>query len=346
MNQMIKCMVWDLDDTIWEGTLREDANNIILRPGIDLVLAELDRRGILHSIASRNRLDQVASKLEELGIAQYFLSLHCHFNSKAISLKQIAMELNIGLETLAFVDNDPFERFEMNYYYPQVRIYDAQQYLELPNYPEFQIKDVTEESANRRHYMNARQQREAAAGAFQGSREQFLKECQMVLQIQQASPDDYARIVELSRRTNQMNSLLERIDRPFVEAFCQWKQHNIYVARLKDRFGDHGLIGTCFVALEGNTIAIRLFCISCRIEGRGVAAAFLYTVLKRLLLKWPKVREIHCHLARKERNLPARLLLEMLGFRKLEEHRDKEYINYQLKLPLSSRTFDWLEIGE
>ncbi|WP_234405078.1 HAD-IIIC family phosphatase [Paenibacillus bouchesdurhonensis] len=343
---MIKCIVWDLDDTIWEGILREDADNIILRPGIELVLAELDHRGILHSIASRNRLDQVVSKLEKLGIAQYFVSLQCHFNSKAISLKQIAMELNIGLEALAFVDNDSFERFEMNYYYPQVRTYDAQHYLELPNYPELQVRDVTEESANRRHYMNARQQREAAAKVFQGSREQFLKECQMVLQIQQASPGDYARIVELSRRTNQMNSLLERIDRPFVEAFCQWKQHIIYVARLKDRFGDHGLIGTCFIALKGSTIEIRLFCVSCRIEGRGVAAAFLYTVLRRLVLKWPQVREMHCLLARKERNLPARLLLEMLGFSKLKEQGDKEYINYQLELPLSSRTFDWLEIGE
>ncbi|WP_246021465.1 HAD-IIIC family phosphatase [Paenibacillus lentus] len=343
---MIKCIVWDLDDTIWEGTLRENADNIILRPGIEQVLVELDQRGILHSIASRNRLDQVVSKLEEFGIAQYFVSLQCHFSSKAISLRQIAMELNIGLEALAFVDNDSFERFEMNYYYPQVLTFDAQYYLELPKSPSLQVRDVTEESANRRHYMLARQQRKAAERGFQGSREQFLKECQMVLQIQQADPGDYPRIVELSHRTNQMNSLLERIDRPFVESFCQLKQHMIYVARLKDRFGDHGLIGTCFVALEGNAMKIRLFCISCRIEGRGVAAAFLYTVLKRLVLKWPQMREMHCLLARKERNLPARLLLEMLGFHKLEEQENKEYIKYQLNLPLADRTFDWLEIGE
>lgn len=87
---------------------------------------------------------------------------------------------------MAFIDNDPFERFEVNFYVPEVRTYDARQYRELPGYPEFQAGQLTEEAANRRQYMQARHMREEARKAHTGSREQFLKECGMKLRIRLA----------------------------------------------------------------------------------------------------------------------------------------------------------------
>lgn len=344
MKPMIKCVVWDLDDTLWEGTLREDEAGIKLLPEIAAVIDTLDRRGILHSIASRNSWEQVKSKLDQLGIAHFFLYPQCHFDSKAASMERIAKELNIGLDTLAFVDNDPFERFEVNYYVPQVRTYAAHQYRELPEYPEFKVGHATDETASRRQYMQARQLREEARKEHKGSREQFLKECRMKLQIRMARQEDYPRVVELSHRTNQMNSLLERIDFPFVESFCSRDSHYLYVAKLEDRFGEHGLIGTCFVTAAHDRIDIKLFCISCRIEGRGIAAAFLYTVLERLGRQMPKATTVRCQLVRKQRNLPARLLLEMLGFKKTTT--EDEQSAYMLDLPLPRKAFDWLEIGE
>ncbi|MCM3337229.1 HAD-IIIC family phosphatase [Paenibacillus sp. MER TA 81-3] len=344
MIQMIKCVVWDLDDTLWEGTLREDEAGVKLLPEITAVIDTLDQRGILHSIASRNSWEQVKNKLEQLGIAHFFLYPQCHFDSKAASMERIAKELNIGLDTLAFVDNDPFERFEVNYYVPQVHTYAAHQYRELPEYPEFQVVQATEETASRRQYMQARQMREEARKAHKGSREQFLKECHMKLQIRTARQEDYLRVVELSHRTNQMNSLLERIDLPFVESYCNQDSHYLYVAKLEDRFGAHGLIGTCFATVTEDRIDIKLFCISCRIEGRGIASAFLYTVLERLGQQVPQADAVRCLLVRKQRNLPARLLLEMLGFKKTNT--EDEQSTYMLPLPLPRMAFDWLEIGE
>ncbi|WP_374020199.1 HAD-IIIC family phosphatase [Paenibacillus thiaminolyticus] len=344
MKQMIKCIVWDLDDTLWEGTLREDEDAIKLLPEMTSVLDTLDRRGILHSIASRNGWEQVKDKLEQLGIAHYFLSPQCHFDSKAASIERIAQELNIGLDAMAFIDNDPFERFEVNFYVPEVRTFDARQYRELPGYPEFQAGQLTEEAANRRQYMQARHMREEARKAHTGSREQFLKECGMKLRIRLAREEDYPRVVELSRRTNQMNSLLERIDFPFVESYCARDNHYLYVARLEDRFGAHGLIGTCFVSAAADGIDINLFCISCRIEGRGIASAFLYTVLEQLEQQQPQAATARCRLVSKQRNLPARLLLEMLGFKKTTT--EDEQSVYMLQLPLPRKAFDWLEIGE
>lgn len=173
MKQMIKCIVWDLDDTLWEGTLREDEAAIKLLPEMASVLDTLDRRGILHSIASRNGWEQVKDKLEQLGIAHYFLSPQCHFDSKAASIERIAQELNIGLDAMAFIDNDPFERFEVNFYVPEVRTYDAGNYRELPGYPEFQAGQLTEEAANRRQYMQARYMREEARKAHTAAASNF-----------------------------------------------------------------------------------------------------------------------------------------------------------------------------
>ncbi|MGG3309334.1 HAD-IIIC family phosphatase [Paenibacillus lautus] len=344
MDPKIKCLVWDLDDTLWQGTLKEDKAGIKLLPGIINVLDTLDRRGIVQSIASRNNWDQVKSKLEELGVGQYFLYPQCHFDSKALSMERIAKELNIGLDTLALIDNDPFERFEINYYAPQIRTYDARQYRDLPEYPEFQIGHATEESENRRQYMQARSRREEAQKEHKGSREQFLKECGMKLQIRLVQERDYPRVVELSHRTNQMNNLLERIDMTFVDSYCKQDGRYLYVAKLEDRFGAHGLIGTCFVNIVDAEINLDLFCISCRIEGRGIASAFLYTVLERLGQQVPITKAVRCRLVRKQRNLPARLLLEMLGFKKSAA--DNLASTYILQLPLPHKVFNWLEIGE
>lgn len=132
-----------------------------------------------------------------------------------------------------------------------------------------------------------------------------------------------------------MNSLLERIDFPFVESYCARDNHYLYVARLEDRFGAHGLIGTCFASAGADGIDINLFCISCRIEGRGIASAFLYTVLEQLEQQQPEAATARCRLVSKQRNLPARLLLEMLGFKKTTT--EDEQSVYMLHLPLPRR---------
>ena len=105
----IKCVIWDLDNTIWDGTLLEDSS-VSLKPRIGEVLEELDRRGILHSIASRNDYDQAMAKLQEFGIADYFLYPEIRWDAKSLSVRLIQEHLNIAYDTLLFIDDQPFER--------------------------------------------------------------------------------------------------------------------------------------------------------------------------------------------------------------------------------------------
>src|SRR5689334_8960196 len=110
----VKCLVWDLDHTVWEGILLEDPE-VRLRPGVAEVLAELDGRGILHSIASRNDHDLAMAKLKELGLDEYFLYPKVNWGTKSESIAAIAKDLNLGVDAFAFIDDQPFEREEVQF---------------------------------------------------------------------------------------------------------------------------------------------------------------------------------------------------------------------------------------
>src|ERR1700731_4550951 len=120
----VKCVIWDLDDTLWTGTLLED-KEVSLRPGVRTILETLDGRGILNSIASRNDYVSTMQVLKTLGIEEFFLYSQIGWGAKSGAVKAIAAELNIGLDTLLFVDDQQFEREEVAFALPDVRTFDA-----------------------------------------------------------------------------------------------------------------------------------------------------------------------------------------------------------------------------
>ena len=147
--QAIKCVVWDLDNTVWDGILLED-REVRLRPHVVHILKTLDERGILHSIASRNDHDTAMAKLKEFGLDDYFLYPQINWNSKAASIAQIAKDVNIGLDAVAFVDDQPFEREEVAFTHRQVLCLDSALLDDLLDRPEFNPRFITEDSRQRR----------------------------------------------------------------------------------------------------------------------------------------------------------------------------------------------------
>lgn len=339
----IKCVIWDLDNTLWDGILGEDPH-VTLKPGVKEVLEELDRRGVLQSIASRNDEEAALAKMDELGIRQLFLYPQCNWSSKVHSIRRIVKKMNIGMDTVAYIDDSPFELFEINTYLPKIHTYKAEEYKDLLEYPEFWAERVTSEGARRREMMIARQKREEAREAFTGSREDFLKTCRMQLSIRPACEDDLDRIVELALRTNQLNNMLDRIDDNVVQEYLQAGDKEVYTATLKDRFGDHGMVGVCFLDFMGQTAHLRLFYISCRVEGRGLGFAFLSTVIRMLSTKHPGLIKVYSAYKPEKRNRPALMLLKMMGFKK--ESQQKEYLMYRLDLPHTLTPPLWIEVRE
>jgi methoxymalonate biosynthesis protein len=341
MAPMIKCLIWDLDDTLWQGTLREDWNVIFTTEHRQLI-GRLDELGILQSIASRNDEGMVMRKLDELGIREFFLYPQCNFGSKSESIGKIMTALNIGMDAAGYIDDNPFERFEIEYFLPDIRTYRADQALHLLEYPEFNPGKITREAGARRRMMLARHERESAERKFTGSREDFLRDCRMELTVRSGRIEDMDRILELTIRTHQMNNMKEPMDEPVILDYLQNPGKGVWVARLKDRFGEHGIIGVCFFETMNPVVLIRIFCISCRIEGRGVGVSFLGEVVNRIQAEYPSFNAIQCPFKPSDRNRPALMLLKMLGFKRTEHKED--YSIHSLPLPQSVEPVKWIEI--
>jgi len=337
---MIKCLIWDLDDTLWQGTLSED-EHVALRPGIQEILLKLDQRGILQSIASRNDPDRAFQKLVELGIHHFFLYPQFGWGSKVSSIRKIAQEMNIGIESIAFIDDNPYERYEVSTYLPDIYVYEADAAEGLSELPEFQSAS-SETTSERRQQMRSRWERQSAEQRFNGSREEFLHSCEMVLSVRSAHNGDLLRLVELASRTTQFNNLVQAPSIAIMQSYLNSERRKIYVGRLKDRFGDHGTVAMAMVQVHQSVAEIELFCISCRMEGRGVGTAFFGAVLSRLQRDWPLLSEAVCRYRLQKRNRPALLLLQLLGFsRSIQE---QEGWVYTLPLPCVYSGPEWIRL--
>ena len=274
----VKCVIWDLDDTLWDGVLLEPGQ-IRLRANVVRRIRELDERGILHSIASKNDRDAALAKLEELGIAEYFLYPQINWNAKSSSIRQIAGALNIGIDALAFVDDQPFERAEVAHNLPDVLTVDAAEVDSALERPEFRPRFVTGESRHRRAMYQDAAARDRAEQDFVGTSQEFLATLDMELTIREAGPEDLQRAEELTVRTNQLNSTGVTYSFAELDQLRRSPSHLLLCAALKDRYGDYGTIGLCLVEKSSDRWRLLLLIMSCRVMSRGVGTVLLNYVM-------------------------------------------------------------------
>ncbi len=280
--RLIKCVVWDLDDTLWTGVQAEGAPPQP-QPAVLAVIDTLAARGIVHSVASRNDPATGARLLESPELAGRFVAPQVGWEPKDKALLQIAATLNIGLDSLAFVDDSPFERAAVAHLLPQVLVLAPEDVPGLPDRPEFAPGPVTAEAARRTALYQEEADRQAAEQAWAGSRLDFLRACEMRLTIAPATAADLPRLNEMVSRTNQLNSTGMRYS-PTAQAarVHDPARYRVPTARLTDRFGDYGLIGAALVDWQGGTDGgplVELLMLSCRVEGRGIPAALLRHLL-------------------------------------------------------------------
>lgn len=278
--QSIKCVVWDLDNTIWDGILLEDTN-VSLRGETVQTVQELDRRGILNSIASRNDHDTAMARLEELGIKELFLYPEINWNPKSVSIRAIAQSLNIGLDTFAFVDDQPFEREEVAYALPEVLCIDAADVHTIPDMPRMKPRFITSESALRRQMYMSDISRNQAEEDFVGANQEFLATLDMVFKIQPAEEKDLQRAEELTVRTHQLNTTGYTYSYDELNAFRRSDDHLLLVASLDDKYGTYGTIGLALVELGQAFWTVKLLLMSCRVMSRGVGTIVMNYIMSR-----------------------------------------------------------------
>lgn len=275
----VKCVVWDLDNTLWDGVLLEDPR-VAVREQVVAVIKKLDERGVLHSIASKNDHATAMGRLDELGLADYFLYPQINWNSKSSSLKVIAESLNIGIDTFAFVDDQPFEREEVSYAHPEVLCVADSDIVRIADEPEFTPKFVTDDSKLRRSMYLSSARRDVAERDFEGAGEDFLATLDMVLTISAARHGDLERAEELTVRTNQLNSTAITYSFDELQDFAESPDHLLLMASLEDKYGSYGKIGLALVDCAGATWTLKLLLMSCRVMSRGVGTVLLNHVMR------------------------------------------------------------------
>jgi FkbH-like protein len=285
----VKCLVWDLDETVWEGVLLE-GGAAELRPGVRETIEELDRRGILHSVASKNEPGPVLARLEELGLAKYFLHPQISWGPKSSAVARVATALNISIDTLAFIDDQEFERDEVRFAHPTVLCLDAELAEDLPERDDFIPAVITEESGKRREMYLSAMTRDQAEEDFEGPSTEFLASLGMVFTITPAGTEHLRRAEELTVRTHQLNSTGRTFSLEELDQLTRSQDHLVLVAELRDRYGSYGTIGLALVEKNVTEWVIKLLLMSCRVMSRGVGTVLLNHLQARALEAGVKLR--------------------------------------------------------
>jgi len=287
-----KVLCTDLDNTLWGGILGEDGADGIVTgstfPGncyleYQKYLKHLSSRGILLAIVSKNNEADVREAFQarsaDLALSlDNFVALKINWNDKAQSLRELAQELSLGLDSFVFVDDNPIECEAIRQQLPGVAVVSAPiqepwRLVEiLSSLPFFDAAVVTDDDLNRLNDYKAQAQRAELAGTA-GNRDEFLASLGIVCTFQSALQAPLSRAVQLLAKTNQFNLTTRRHSAAKVEEFASTGQ--AWVIRVRDRFGDAGVVGLALAQNQGSSCQIDSLLLSCRVIGRGIETALL-----------------------------------------------------------------------
>ncbi len=307
----VKCVVWDLDNTLLDGVYLESGGQPPGDRRMLAVLCELAGRGIVHAVATRNPPEAAAYAAGLAGLE--FAAAECGWDSKSGALRRIIASLGLAADAVAFVDDDLYERAEVARALPEVMVLSPEDMADAASWPEFSPDVVTGEARRRGEMYLQRRRRLEEARQFAGSREEFLRYCRTRMIIAPAAAPDAARLHELSVRTHQFNSAGESLPEAGFAALIADPGRRVMTVRLADRFGDDGMVGGCVLDQDRCAWRVPLLMMSCRALGRGVIEALLAWLVRAARRDGAAEVVVPCIVT--ERNLPLRLALIAAGFR-------------------------------
>jgi FkbH-like protein len=343
-----KCLVLDLDNTLWGGILGEDGiQNIRLGgqyPGnafadFQAGLLELSRKGILLTICSKNNESDVEDVWKNLpGMIlkrEDFSAFRINWKDKANNIEELAKELNIGLDSFVFIDDNPTERELIKGMLPAV---------EVPDFPEhpygltkffkslvekyFTVYKLTDEDLLKTQQYKENAQRTELKRTFTNF-EEYIKNLEIEMSVIQANEFNITRIAQMTQKTNQFNLTTKRYSDADIRAFIiqgTW----VRCISVKDRFGDNGLTGLLILKFDQSKeiAVIDTFLMSCRILGRKIENEFLAYILNNIFKQ--NFSEVRSYFTPSQKNEQVINFYEEFGFAILEKKPDGKKI-YSLK---------------
>lgn len=333
--RVAKALAIDLDNTLWGGVVGEDGLEGIKLgaeyPGaayqnVQRVLLDFYRRGILLCVCSKNNEADAVEALEKhpgmLLRPEHFAASRINWNDKAQSLRELAAELNIGTDALALLDDNPVEREHVRAELPDVTI------IELPrdptgfaaalrDNPVFERLSLSDED-RARGALYASQRVRAEVDRRHLTREDFYRDLRQEAEIVEVTPHTLARVAQLTQKTNQFNLTTRRRTGPEIADMLARESWHVYALRVRDRFGDNGLVGVAIAGEMGETWDVETFLLSCRVINRTVETALLAHLVKQA--REHGASRIQGWFLPTKKNAPAREFYAAHGFSRVEEN--------------------------
>ena len=353
-----KCLVLDLDNTLWGGVLGEDGIDGIKIGGdypgkaflyFQEALLELSKYGVILTICSKNNEQDVLEAWEKNPYIvlkkEHFSAYRINWRDKATNIKELAEELNLGLDSFVFIDDNPTERELVKQMLPMVAVPDfpAQPYDFLLFFKSlvednFKVYAITDEDRKKTEQYKANALRSESQKQF-ADFETFLRNLDIHLTIEAANEFNIQRIAQMTQKTNQFNLTTRRYTDADIKAMLaeQWK---VYCVSVADRFGDSGITGCIFV--NGNEIDS--FLLSCRVLGKGIETAFMKRILE--VLKAEGVEIIKAKYIPTAKNAQVKSFYENCGFDCVSESDsgEKEYVANLREMDLNVKDYYKIEM--
>lgn len=340
-----KCIVLDLDNTLWGGVIGEDGlDGIKLGPypegrpfwEFQKYLLALFDRGILLAVNSKNNLEDALNVFKNnqymLLNEEHFSSMQINWNDKITNMKAIAKEINISLDSLVFIDDDKVNREIIRQALPEVFVVDLPEDSSLYSktlmeLSEFNTFAVTEEDKKRgRMYGHQRKRNELKIKS--SSIDEYLKELEIVVTIEKANPINIPRISQLCQKTNQFNMTNKRYTIDEINEISNCSANLVLAIQVRDKFGDSGISGVAIITKNMESWKIDNLLLSCRVIGRKIEDALLHYILE--LAKKENVKTLVGEFIPSGKNLPAMNFFSDNGFILMGTEENKKNWKYDI----------------
>jgi FkbH-like protein len=327
--QTKKCIVLDLDNTLWGGIIGEDGIEGIklgnTAPGIEYVefqrtLLGLYNRGIILAICSKNNYEDAIKVFREHPYQvlkeEHFAAMRINWQNKSANLEELAAEINIGLDSMVFLDDNPVERAQVSQVHPEVLVVDMPENSRLfrdmlEHLNVFDVLSITKEDLTRGEmYAGKRKRSELEKSAT--SIEDFLRTLELKVRVNEVSDFDTPRVVQLIGKTNQFNTTTRRYTDAEINSFRKSRDIAVYSMAVQDKFGDEGVVAVAIIRKKNGDWLIDSLLMSCRVIGRSVETAMLAKIVADA--RKAKASRIIGEFIPTKKNLPAEDFYKRHGF--------------------------------
>ncbi len=345
-----KALIFDCDNSLWHGIIGEDGKEGIKMSAEDSkgiffhqvqrIAVELSKQGIIIGLNSKNNPEDVEDILQshpDMFLRdEHIVIKKVNWIDKASNLKQIAKDLNIGIDSLVFIDDSDFEINLVREQLPEVSTFQVPKALH--DYPKM-MKEIsnlfynhsqTGEDLERVNMYKQEQAREQQKETF-GNIDEYLHSLGIKIKIYKDDVSLVARTAQMTQKTNQFNLTTKRYTENDIQHFITSASHHVYVFEVSDKFGSYGITGMCITNAENNNVLIDSFLMSCRVLGRKIESSFLSYIIDDLVKEG--VKSMLSSYIKTAKNAQVEMFFENNGFSLTESSEGAK--NYTLN------TIDW-----